>query len=206
MLQNDEDWTNLKCTKSPNFFPLWFYCKYTCSVQGGMIFFTSWYDFSPPKICLRILKTHYRASYAWFCHFMFNYQKKNSLSGNCFLWHIFCCFVRYVFLDKNFLSLTGNVFLWFEIFPVRRNIFLWQKTFLVIDYFPPWYEISSCHRKLLTDCRFEYHKPYELNKIGDDFLTLPLRGTDYVDSEAPPKKSMMEWAGTPCCYRHTVKV
>ena len=25
-------------------------------------------------------------------------------------------------------------------------------------------------------------------------------------SEAPPKKSMMEWAETPCCYRHIVKV
>ena len=25
-------------------------------------------------------------------------------------------------------------------------------------------------------------------------------------SEAPPKKSMTEWAETPCCYRHIVKV
>ena len=25
-------------------------------------------------------------------------------------------------------------------------------------------------------------------------------------SEAPPKKSMIEWAETPCCYRHIVKV
>ena len=25
-------------------------------------------------------------------------------------------------------------------------------------------------------------------------------------SEAPPKKSMMEWAETSCCYRHIVKV
>ena len=25
-------------------------------------------------------------------------------------------------------------------------------------------------------------------------------------SEAPPKKSMLEWAETPCCYRHIFKV
>ena len=25
-------------------------------------------------------------------------------------------------------------------------------------------------------------------------------------SKAPPKKSMTEWAETPCCYRHIVKV
>ena len=42
-------------------------------------------------------------------------------------------------------------------------------------------------------------------------LTLPRRGYRFCGSEggaseAPPKKSIMEWAETPCCYRQIVKV
>ena len=43
-----------------------------------------------------------------------------------------------------------------------------------------------------------------LNPTPEGAQILWVRGGGAL--EAPPKKSMMEWAETPYCYRHIVKV
>ena len=83
----------------------------------------------------------------------------------------------------------------FSIFSPRLIETLHWKFFFFPDYLQP----------------LHYHNKNLKVTLNIYWLTLPLRGTDSVGrrggaSEAPPKKSMMEWAETPCCYVHIVKV
>ena len=53
---------------------------------------------------------------------------------------------------------------------------------------------------------------YDVQMFLKEKLILPLRAYGFCGSEgggaseAPPKKSMMEWAETPCCYMNIVKM
>ena len=66
------------------------------------------------------------------------------------------------------------------------------------------FDVKIIQNKLENDKKYVIPGTY-LNPISEGIQILSVGGGGA--SEAPlPKKSMMEWAETPCCYRHIVKV